>query len=413
MKKAKLYFSLVLIILFNCNSNSQTKTHNEGLLSNIGISGTISEIDNHTTGTITNDGELNVYNHYNNDGIVTYTNGITTGNTKMNGSLGFQKISGSAPLKWYDCEFDNIIVQPAFHLSNEIKINGSADFSNGIVDDDNFGGLVVFENLSNYTNVNDQSHVDGYVLKNGNENFKFPIGDLQQYRYASISAPSNATDAFSGKYFLENSNPIYPHANKPTNITFIDNTEYWMVNKTSSTSNIYLTLSWDVDTTPASIYSSPVDAIHIVRWDTGLNNWVDEGGVANESLKEITTIVNPLTSYGVFTLARIKKIPCSENGLIVHNYLSIDNNTQNDVFSVEGIENCSNNTVRIYNRWGVKVFETEAYNTNGNVFGGYSSGRATLNNNQKLPRGTYFYIIDFKDENDGSDSKLSGYIFLE
>lgn len=413
MKKINLYKSFGLFIVFSLNCNSQTKTHNEGLLSNIGISGSLSEIDNHATGVLTNDGELNVYNHYNNDGTVTYTTGTTTGMTKMNGLFGFQNISGTSPMKWYDCEFDNSLIQPAFHLSNEIRINGEANFLNGIVDDDNYSGLVVFENFATHSNVNDQSHVDGFVRKNGDEAFKYPIGDLLQYRYASISAPANVTDIFSGKYFFTNSNLLYPHANKPTNITLIDNAEYWTINKTAISSNIFLTLSWDVDTTPSAIYSSPVDAIHIVRWDTGLNSWVDEGGVADASLKEITTVVNPLTSYGVFTLARIKKIPCSENGLIVHNYLSIDSNTQNDIFSVEGIENCSNNTVSIYNRWGVKVFETDAYNTNNNVFKGYSSGRATLNNKERLPRGTYFYIIDFKDENDGSDSKLTGYIYME
>jgi gliding motility-associated-like protein len=413
MKKLNLYKSFGLLVLFNLNCNSQTKTHNEGLFSSIGISGSISEIDNHSTGTITNDGELNVYNHYNNDGTVTYSNGSTTGMTKINGLFGFQKISGTIPMKWYNCKFDNSLIQPAFHLSNEIRINGTADFFTGIVDDDNYLGLVVFENSSNHINVKDQSHVDGFVRKNGNEAFKYPIGDFQQYRYASISDPSNTTDAFSGKYFLSNSNPLYPHANKPNNITIIDNAEYWEINKTSSTSNIFLTLSWDTDTTPSNIYNTPVDAIHIVRWDLITNSWIDEGGVVDAALKEITTVINPLTSYGIFTLARIKKIPCSENGLIIHNYLSIGNDALNDIFSVEGIENCSNNTVSIYNRWGVKVYETDSYNTIGNVFSGYSSGRLTLNNNQKLPLGTYFYMIEFKDESNGTDSKLSGYIYLE
>ena len=181
MKKNNIYKSyFCFLFLFSLNGNSQTKTHNEGLFTNSGILGSLSEIDNHPSGILTNDGDLYAYNHYNNDGTVTYTTGTTTGMTKMNGQFGFQKISGSSPMKWFNCEFNNTLIQPAFQLSNEIRINGIANFLNGIVDNDNFGGLVVFENQSDHLNVNDQSHVDGYVRKNGDEVFRYPIGDNLQ-----------------------------------------------------------------------------------------------------------------------------------------------------------------------------------------------------------------------------------------
>ena len=82
-----------------------------------------------------------------------------------------------------------------------------------------------------------------------------------------------------------------------------------------------------------------------------------------------------------------------------------------DVLAINGIENYPNNTVRIYNRWGVMVYQTRAYNTSGNVFDGTSQGRVTVEKDNKLPVGTYFYVIDYEDQG-GNMKQLSGYIYI-
>ena len=82
-----------------------------------------------------------------------------------------------------------------------------------------------------------------------------------------------------------------------------------------------------------------------------------------------------------------------------------------DVLTINGIENYPNNTVRIYNRWGVMVFQTRAYNSSGNVFDGTSQGRVTVDRENKLPVGTYFYVIDYEDQN-GTMKQLTGYIYI-
>ena len=95
----------------------------------------------------------------------------------------------------------------------------------------------------------------------------------------------------------------------------------------------------------------------------------------------------------------------------VFNVLTPNGDGVHDVLSIRNLENFPNNTVKIYNRWGVLVFQTRAYNTNGNVFDGTSEGRVTLNQDSKLPVGTYFYIIDYEDDN-GRMRQESGYIYL-
>lgn len=82
-----------------------------------------------------------------------------------------------------------------------------------------------------------------------------------------------------------------------------------------------------------------------------------------------------------------------------------------DVLRIDGLENFPDNTLKIYNRWGVLVFVTKGYNTQGNTFDGTSNGRVTIDKDDKLPVGTYFYILDYKDETNNTISN-SGYIYI-
>ena len=78
---------------------------------------------------------------------------------------------------------------------------------------------------------------------------------------------------------------------------------------------------------------------------------------------------------------------------------------------ITNIEAYPNNTVQIFNRWGVKVFETNGYDNTGNVFTGVSNGRATLTQGEKLPVGVYFYTIRYLNESNKQVSK-SGYLYI-
>jgi len=95
----------------------------------------------------------------------------------------------------------------------------------------------------------------------------------------------------------------------------------------------------------------------------------------------------------------------------VFNVLTPNGDGVHDVLQIDGLENYPNNTIRIYNRWGVSVFTTKAYDTQGNVFDGTSQGRATVNQVNKLPVGTYFYILDYEEPN-GEMKSLSGYLYI-
>ena len=99
-------------------------------------------------------------------------------------------------------------------------------------------------------------------------------------------------------------------------------------------------------------------------------------------------------------------------GVEVFNVITPNNDGIHDVLTIRGIENYPNNTIKIYNRWGVLVYATKAYNNDNNYFDGTSEGRVTINKDNQLPVGTYFYILDYTPSIGGKMTTLTGYIYI-
>ncbi|RED23350.1 gliding motility-associated-like protein [Flavobacterium cutihirudinis] len=104
--------------------------------------------------------------------------------------------------------------------------------------------------------------------------------------------------------------------------------------------------------------------------------------------------------------------------ILVHNAFSPNGDQFNDVFVIDGIDDVTcypENTVEIYNRWGILVFETTNYNNVTNNFDGTSRGRTTVKQSDGLPTGTYYYIVTYKSldgNNVIQNNKKDGYLYL-
>lgn len=417
--------SLTLFLLTGQGLLAQTVNTGEVTILPNTIMSTLAPFDNKDSGVLVNDGEFYLYSHFNNDGIVTFTSGLTSGYTRFQGQIP-QKIEGSVPSDFYDILFNNPSAQPAFQLFGEIRANGTTDFMQGIVNNDDFGGLMVYQNKATHFNTDNDGHVDGYVQKNGNGEFQYPIGDKGLYRFARIAptSPNATSDAFTGKYFLENSNPQYPHDNRIGNLVQIDDKEYWTIDRTAGNTEIMLTLSWDESTTPNYIWgdlnpaSPDNEMVTIAHWDETQNLWVDEGGIVEIGSNGIGsgTVTSFFTTsgFGVFTLARVKQRVEPAGNIVIYNAVTPNGDGLNDYFLIDGIRNHPNNKVSIFNRWGVKVFETTSYDTDGNVFNGYSHGRTTITPDEKLPTGTYYYVLTYEFTNAGNSKNIekAGYLYI-
>uniref|UniRef100_UPI0032178F3C T9SS type B sorting domain-containing protein n=1 Tax=uncultured Algibacter sp. TaxID=298659 RepID=UPI0032178F3C len=92
---------------------------------------------------------------------------------------------------------------------------------------------------------------------------------------------------------------------------------------------------------------------------------------------------------------------------IVDKEFSPNGDNTNETLIITCIENYPNNRLEVYNRWGNIVFKRQGY-TNNNGWDGTSNGRVTVNTSEKLPVGTYYYVLDL---GDGSKPRV-GWLYI-
>lgn len=412
--KGKKYFLICLVL----PSFAVAQTVNEGILTvfpDTEVS-SLSPFYNEEDGTVWNDGDFYFYSHFKNEGLYTFDEKLKSSYAifeSQEGSGNVQELTGSIPSEFYDVLFNNT---GGIALGTDMSINGTANFTDGIVEIDSVAGAMLFLSGSETINASDKSFANGTAIeKRGNNAFTYPIGTEGMYRMARISAPKSSKDTFFGRYHLKNTDSKYPHRDRTGIIKQVNNQEYWTIERDDNTkSDIMLTLSWDARTTPSDLLKDIERELRIVRWDVDKNLWVDEGGVVNIADKTVTTPTT-LDGYGVFTLARVDSGQVLDGGVVVYNGVTPNGDGDNDHLIIDKIERYPNNTVEIYNRWGVKVYSTTGYNNQDNNFTGISDGRATVNKDEKLPTGTYYYILEYeyKDDNGSRMIKKAGYLHLE
>ncbi|GAB5475415.1 MAG: hypothetical protein Mars2KO_35140 [Maribacter sp.] len=153
---------------------------------------------------------------------------------------------------------------------------------------------------------------------------------------------------------------------------------------TNTTTGVVRTLSWDKPTaTRSEIVANPQTAIRISRWNSNECRWRSEGGIVDTNGKTVSKSV-ALNSYRMFTFLRVNEGIQPEN-LEIYTVVTLNDDDRNDYFYLEGMKNLISNKVKIFNRSGVKIFETDDGDTYRNVFKGLSDGRVTIERGALLP----------------------------
>ena len=88
--------------------------------------------------------------------------------------------------------------------------------------------------------------------------------------------------------------------------------------------------------------------------------------------------------------------------LSVSRLLSPNGDGVNDFWRITGIDKYPDNRVIIYNRWGDKVRVISHYDNGSNRWDGNDE------NNQPVPDGTYYYILEIRKEH----KTLNGWVYL-
>ena len=98
--------------------------------------------------------------------------------------------------------------------------------------------------------------------------------------------------------------------------------------------------------------------------------------------------------------------------VVPDNAMSANGDDKNDYFHIVGIENYPDNQVTIYSHSGEKVFTISHYDNRQKVFKGIVEGNVSLPNTAHLPQDTYFYLIEYYDENRQLQRQI-GWLYLK
>ncbi|MGB4973936.1 MAG: T9SS type A sorting domain-containing protein, partial [Cyclobacteriaceae bacterium] len=232
----------------------------------------------------------------------------------------------------------------AVTLNTTISVTINATFTSGILNTDAINILSFADNAVSIGGSN-ASHVDGPVVKVGNDAFVFPTGDNGIFRTIAISAPSNTSHTFTAEYFKA-SQAFGNTSTYDPSFYSVSSCEFWTLDRTPAVggSNVSVTLSWNsADCTGA--YIGDLSTLRVTRWNG--SSWVNHGNGGTTGSAATGTIVSSaaVTSFSPFTLASTSSANPLPIELIEFVAIPLRNNVElswvtlselnNDYFTVE------------------------------------------------------------------------------
>lgn len=301
--------------------------------------------------------------------------------------------------------FDDLFLEKSVTVSNSLSfITGKV-----ITPRDNLEVSLNFSEYFLHSGEGDPAHVDGYVTSTNNSEFTFPIGD-ENYLRPMLLPEQADNSSFLGAYFKEDPNDpstfdiSFDTSSKQNLLNKVSEYEFWDLNGNEETEVV---LTWDFFSN-LNEFGDELKSIRVVGWDIAENRWVDLGGKnitgdLNEGSVQSSKFIP--NNFEVITIGTDVSSVLGEE-IISRNYaFSPNGDGINEVLVIEGVELRPNNSINILNRWGALVYSQKGYD---NTWNGVSEHGLTINKNEGLPTGTYFYTLTFYDEG----ITLTGYIYI-
>lgn len=318
-------------------------------------------------------------------------------------------LSGTSNPVFYDVE---VAVDNGFYVDNTLGILNNLNFISGdiITSRSNPDVNINLQNESFYTGEGESTKVDGYAAISNKGTFTFPIGQDNRIRPLSI-ASSGFNDYAKCAYFYEDPNaPSIFGTSFNTETTedeflSVSTYEFWHLDSNVPSK---ITLSWDVNSN-VILLAEFISDLKVVGWNALNKEWVNLGNTNVQGDMEngiITSEEFIPNEYQIITIGGNNDLLETVSSIELDNYYMTPNGDGiNDTLVIEGIENSPNNSIQIFNRYGVLVYSQQNY-TNG--FNGISNRESVLSRNKGLASGIYFYIITLND----LMIKHQGYLYL-
>ena len=304
-------------------------------------------------------------------------------------------ISGAFMPIFFDTEIAN---DAGVNLATSVGVTNNTNFIAGDFNSPRNQTDVYYNFIESAFSVGEAntSKIDGYAAITNKQSFTFPIGDAGQLRPLILNS-QEVNMLAKCAYFFENPNnpdnfPGFNTEIRPQTIAAIAEQEFWRLEGTISST---ITLNWNTRSNLSAI-AEDVNSITLVGWSNTLNRWQSLGNVAiggdldNGFVTSAPFIPNGYEVITFGSLAEPTDIISLDNYLLTPNGDGI-----NDFLVIPELDQSPNNSLRIFDRNGLKVFEMINYT---NEFGGVSNtDNIVINRGQGLPEGVYFYLISMDD----------------
>ncbi|MFS4469524.1 gliding motility-associated C-terminal domain-containing protein [Maribacter sp. 2210JD10-5] len=315
-------------------------------------------------------------------------------------SLDDQTVSGTLVPEFYDME---LLTDVALNLEVGMANTNNTNLIFGNIFTPRNRPEVYYNFVSNafYSGTDNFNKIDGYAAITNQQNFIFPVGDVSQLRPLVLN--SESVNLFAKcAYFFENPNAPQSFSERfntldvDRDIGFVSEVEFWFLEGNVPST---ISLNWNQRSDMAAL-TDDATAIVPVGWSKTAQRWVNLGVTANAGTIEegfVTSETIVPDDYAIITLGTFETPLGTLSAQSLDNYfVSVNGDGINDNFFIpELAESSPNNLVRIYDRYGLKVFEKENYT---NEFTGTSNvNNFVIGREDGLPTGVYFYTVNALD----------------
>lgn len=379
-------FKLTLAVLFfSAYSYAQTALYNTGNLE------------------VHADAQVGLHTHLINDGILDDNLGLV-------GFYGDQPltVSGAFAPTFFDLEIanlGNVLLNTGINTVNNVNfISGNFETPRDLTD-----SYLNFVFDAGSTNSSDISKVDGYAAVASKQNFTFPVGDAAQLRPLVMNSEA-VNQLAKCAYFFESPNSpstfagSFDTATKGELVGIVSGSEFWRLEGNVAST---VQLSWNERSNIPLLTQDPA-TLMVVGWSKASNQWEAlSGGPAVGDLTQgfVNSSRFVPDDYEVLTLASSLEAP--QEFISVDNFLVTANGDgTNDALIIPELEQSPNNSIQIFDRFGLKVFEMDNYT---DEFRGFANtGTIVMGKEDGLPSGVYFFIVELKDLN----LDFQGFLYL-
>jgi hypothetical protein len=232
-------------------------------------------------------------------GTFTPSASFTSGNYVLTGST--VDFNGGSAQDIPAFTFNNLTVSNSTKTTTGVVHVNAAFTLSSVVLNTSSTNLLILKDNATASGASYTAYVNGPVRKIGNDPFTFPVGKAGTgYMSIGISAPSVNTDGFTAEYMRNPATALGPIT--APGLNFISNCDYWNLDRTTGSSSVDVTLSWNGNSNcNLASYVTDLATLTIAHYDGA--NWDSHGRSSTTGNVSSGTVTrNAVSAFSPFAL---------------------------------------------------------------------------------------------------------------